>query len=93
MITQEKIVQLIQQHSTQQYTYSDTREIEPCEITKVAEKIFDCLKRSEEEWEELVNLKTENAVLKAENEIYRAFLTSSNYKLPKTSRAKTDKDI
>lgn len=92
MITQEEIVQLIQQHSTQ-YNYKDSREIEPYQVQKVAEKISDCIKRSEEEREELVNLKAENAVLKAENEIYRTFLTSSDYKLPKISRANTDKGI
>lgn len=92
MITQEKIVQLIQQYSTQ-YSCKDSREIETYQVQRVAEKISDCIKRSEEEWEELVNLKVENAVLKAENEIYRTFLTSSNYKLPKISRAKTDKGI
>lgn len=87
MIAKETISDLIKKHSSKPYSYSSGREISESDIETVSTEILDRVHKAEEEWEELAKLKTENAILRAQNEIYRAFLLSSNYKLPKESKA------
>lgn len=86
MITAGKIKSLIEKHSEKPYSYGNERTISDAKIDKISQLLESEIEKSEEEWDKLIKLKSENAILKAENEIYRGFLLSANYKLPKVNK-------
>lgn len=86
MITKEQAKQLIMKNSSERSKLFDDRLITPSEIETLFLAIMGEIHKAEEEWEELVQLKAENAILKAENEVYKSFLTSANYKIPQSHK-------
>lgn len=93
MINVEGAISLIEQHSDKTFAYGSERRMTEGQMKNMAKDFVREITKADIEWEELSQLRIENTRLKTENEVYRNFLLSSNYKLPKETKKVKEKNV